>query len=252
MEMCRDCRLVWARKQYFGAPVYSEGREEAIYGGGKTALFRGCLKTLAKRFPGRGNLLDVGSAYGVFLGMAKTDGWNAEGIEVDPKTASSASAAGFKVHNRPIDELGLPAAYNVVTVFEVFCLMSEPLKAAVEMYRVLIPDGRIYIREFNGAFHMALEGRRIFKILGIRPSIVHNFNFTAESLRRMLARAGFKNIKIRNSRPTNGDPYGTGGRMGAALTGLAKNLYYYAAQLVYFASLGRLHVGSSFIIEAKK
>jgi hypothetical protein len=68
----------------------------------------------------------------------------------------------------------------------------------------------------------------------------------------MLTSAGFRDIKISNSLPTTGDPYGTGGKLGAALTGLVKVLYYYMAQSLYFASFGRLFAGSSFIVQAEK
>lgn len=253
MSRCHACGLVWARNKYSGVPVYDDGREKEIYGGGKAALFGRCLKKLAERFPGRGRLLDVGAAYGTFMGMAKADGWNAEGIEIDPKMSSAALAAGFKVYNRPLEDLDLSdASYDAVTVFEVLSLMADPVGAVAETYRVLKPGGLVYIREFNGAFHMVLEGRRVFEVLGMRPSVVHNFNFTAESLRRMLIGAGFRRVKIKNSPVTAGDPYGTGGRLGAAFTGFAKFMYYCTAQIVYYASFGRLLAGSSLIVEAEK
>ena len=250
---CRVCGLAWLEDKFFGAPVYEPGRRKDIYADGKLALFGRCLALLAARFPARGRLLDIGAASGVFLGLAKADGWTAEGVEIDPGLAAEAAAKGFKVYTRPLEELELPAgSYDAVTVFEVLSLMADPFKALSEIGRTLKPGGSVYIREFNGAFHMALEGRRIFNFLGIQPSVVHNFNFTAESLRRMLAAAGFKRVKIKNSPPTGGDPYGTGGRLGAALTGLLKILYYRAAQAVYYASFGIFFAGSSFIIEAEK
>ncbi len=253
MFRCRACGLVWTDNPDSGTPVYEAGREKDIYVGGKAALFRRCLKALAERFPSRGKILDVGSAYGGFMGIAKAGGWNVEGVEIDPKMSTSALSADFKVYSRPLEEIGLPAvSYDVVTVFEVLCLMTGPVVAIKEIYRVLKPGGVVYIREFNGSFHMALEGRWIFKVLGLRPSVVHNFNFTAESLWRMLTSAGFRNIKIKNSRPTSGDPYGTGGCFGAAFTGLAKFTYYCLAQAIYYASFGTVMAGSSFIIEAEK
>lgn len=253
LNRCPACGLVWARKQHFGAPVYEEGMEKDIYGGGKSALFERCLRALARRFPSRGKLLDVGSAYGGFMGMAKAGGWAVEGVEIDPKMVSAASAAGLKIHTRPLVELQLPAAsYDAVTVFEVLSQMDDPAAALKEIYRALKPGGLVYIREFNGAFHMALEGRRIFEVLGVRPAVTHNFNFTVESLRRTLALAGFKNVRIRNSRPTTGDPYCTGGRLGPAFTGFAKFMYHCLVQIVYYASFGRLLAGSSFIVEAEK
>jgi SAM-dependent methyltransferase len=253
MSSCRACGMVWREEKYFGQPVYEPAREDDIYAGAKAEIFKRCLALLSRLFSARGRLLDIGSAYGGFLESAKKDGWTVEGVETDAQMAVVVEGKGFKVYNRPLEELALPAAsYDVVTIFEVLCLMDDPLKAAQEIHRILKPGGVAYIREFNGAFHLALEGCWIFEALGLNPSVVHNFNFPAESLRRMLGRAGFKDIRIRNSRPTRGDPYGNGGWLGASLTGLAKILYYYGAQGVYFASLGRLLAGSSLIIEARK
>ena len=253
MERCPACGLVWAGKMHSGSPIYDAGLEKDIYVEGKTALFRSCLETLAARAPSRGRLLDVGSAYGAFMGLAKIGGWDAEGVEIDPKMVSVSSAAGFKVYDRPLEELSLPAdSYNVITVFEVLCMMDAPVDAVAQMHRILAPKGSLYIREFNGAFHLALDGFWLFELLGLRPTIVHNFNFTAESLRRMLTAAGFARVKIRNSPPTSGDPYRTGGRLGGLFTGLLKFLYYYLSQAVYFASFGRVFTGSSLIITARK
>jgi len=253
MDRCPECGLAMAVHEYSGAPLYGPGREKAIYGSGKEVLFKRCLGRLARRFPARGRLLDVGSAYGDFMGMAKADGWNAEGIEIEPAMFRSAAAAGFNVHDRPIEELGLRKdSYEAVTVFEVLSLMEDPFKAVAEIYRVLKPGGMVCIREFNGAFHMALAGRRVFRALGLRPAVVHGFNFTDESLRKMLLNAGFRHVRIENSPTTTGDPYGTGGRMGARLTGIVKFMYYCAAQVVYYASLGRVLSGSSLMVEAEK
>jgi len=253
MARCRVCGLAWREDKHFGEPVYNRGHETVIYAGAKQGLFKRCLGILAARFPGRGRLLDVGAAYGFFMELAKAEGWSAEGVEIDPLMSAAAAAKGLKIYNRPLEELDLPAGnYEVVTVFEVFSQMADPLKVAEEIRRILKPGGLVYIREFNGSFHMALNGRRIFNVLGLRPAVIHNFNFTAESMRRMLAAAGFGSVKIKNSPPTAGDPYGTGGRFGAGLTGLAKVLYYCWAQALYYASFGGLFAGSSFIIEARK
>ena len=82
--------------------------------------------------------------------------------------------------------------------------------------------------------------------------MLHNFNFRAASLRALLGGAGFRDIKIRNSRPTEGDPYRTGGPLGRGLTGRLKFLYYYLSEAVYFAFFGRVFTGSSLIATAKK
>ena len=253
---CGACGLAYKAEKYFGAPVYGPGLEERIYSGAKAALFRVALDFLDGAFPSGGRLLDVGCAGGELLRAAAARGWNAEGVEIDPALAVKALAHGFEVCTKPVEEAGLgESSYDAVTVFDVFALMGEPVAAASELRRLLKPGGLIYIREFNAAFHLPLyrlEKAGFFNPLGARPSVLHNFNFRAGTLRLMLARAGFGDIKIRNSRPTSGDPYRTGGALGGFLTGALKVLYYWLAQALWLATFGRVYAGSALIVTAKK
>lgn len=253
---CGGCGLVFQAERRFAAPSYAPGAEEDIYGSAKADLFREALDFLDRALPARGHLLDVGCAGGELLKAAAGRGWNAEGVEVDPALAVKALAHGFEVYPKPVEEAGLAGgSYDAVTVFDVFSLMGEPAAAAAELARLLRPGGLIYIREFNAAFHLPLyrlEKAGFFRPLGVRPSVLHNFNFRAGTLRNMLDRAGFREIKIRNSRPTSGDPYRTGGPLGKFLTGALKVLYYWLAQALWCLTLGRFYAGSALIVTARK
>lgn len=255
--VCEACGLVFAEKVSVSVEaVYAAGMEELIYDKAKEGLFASALDLLERTLPARGRLLDVGCAGGALMRAAAERGWMAEGVELSPRLAAQASAAGFIVHSGPIEEAGLEAgAYDAVTVLEVFSQMEKPAAAAAGLHRLLKPGGVLYVREFNAAFHLplyALEKRGFFKFLGASPSIVHNFNFTARSLRIMLGRAGFRDIRITNSPPTAGDPYRTGGRLGGLLTRALKVLYYNLARAVSLATFGRVLVGSTLIVTARK
>ncbi len=251
---CRACGLVFRTKNNFGAPVYEPGTEAEVYGSAKKDLFDAALSFLG-RGPG-GKLLDIGCAGGELLKAAAARGWRAEGVEIEPLLAAKAAGAGFKVHVKPLEFCALETgAYDAVTAFEVLSQADSPGAAAREAYRLLRPGGFIYIREFNASFHMPLyrlELAGFFSPLGARPAVVHNFNFTPRSLRALLERSGFKEVRIRNSRPTAGDPYRTGGFLGGPLTGLLKFLYYTLAQALWGVSLGRAYAGSSLIVTARK
>jgi len=233
--------------------VYGNEDESRIYMDSKMRLFRDRLDRLNIRFPSRGQLLDIGSAYGAFMKMAQADGWTVEGIEIVPEMAARAAAKGFKVHTSPIEQAGLPDEnYEVVTCFEVLCLMQDPVMALKEISRILKPGGMVCIRDYNAKFHLTLAGFRLPAMLGLKPAILHDFNFTPDSFRIMLEKAGFTDIDITNSKPTRGDPYGTGGRMSPALTGAAKVIYYLLAQAVWFLSSKKVFAGSAIEISARK
>lgn len=253
---CSACGLAWREEPYFGKPAYSAGSEPAIYRSGKEKLFSEGLSRLERSLPRKGRLLDVGCAGGELLKAASARGWRGEGVEIDAALARGASAAGFTVHAEPVENAGLEKeAYDAATVFEVFSQMADPAAAAAALSAVLKPGGVIYIREFNAAFHLLLhrlELAGLFKPFGASPAVIHNFNFGARSLKALLERAGFREVRIRNSRPTAGDPYRTGGRLGGFLTAGLKVLYYTLAEALYYLSFGRVLAGSSLIAVARK
>lgn len=253
---CSACGLGFTTDRSFAEPVYAAGLEDGIYGSAKDGIFSSALDSLEKTIPGLGRLLDIGCASGVFLKAAAGRGWKAEGVELSEKLAARARENGFAVSALPVEKAGLEAeAYDAVTAFEVFSQMYDPAAAAREIFRIMKPGGTLCVREFNAAFHLplyALELRGFFEPLGLKPSVIHNFNFTAASLRRMLERAGFRDIEISNSPLTAGDPYRTGGRLGGFLTSLFKVLYYLLAQAVRGVTFGKILAGSTLIVTARK
>jgi SAM-dependent methyltransferase len=253
---CGVCGLVSKTEKDTGPAVYAPGLETGIYGAAKKKLFASALEFLGRAAPHRGRLLDIGCAGGELLKAAAAQGWEADGVELDPGLAQKASGLGFHVYSSPVEDSFLDSEiYNAVTVFEVFSQMQAPAPAAAEIFRVMRPGGYIYIREFNAAFHLplyALELRGSLKSFRFSPSVVHNFNFRAKTLRLMLQHAGFRDVTIRNSPPTSGDPYRTGGALGGFLTGALKVLYYWLAQALWLITFGRVYAGSALIVTARK
>lgn len=253
---CADCGVAINVAPTSSAPVYAPELLHGIYVSAKRRLFSAALDFLEGSGGKKGLLLDIGCAGGEMLRAATARGWRAEGIEVDPALAAEASAGGFRVYTVPVESAGLePRRYDAATVFEVFSVMSDPAAAAAAVFAALKPGGTIYIREFNASFHLAASSpalSRIFGVFGLKPAVLHNFNFRAASLRALLYRTGFRDIRISNSRPTEGDPYRTGGFLGGSLTGFLKYLYYCMSQAVYFVSFGGVYTGSSLIVTAKK
>lgn len=253
---CGGCGLVYKAQRAFSEPVYAAGLEQGIYGGGKAGLFSEALDFLDKILPARGRLLDVGCAGGGLMKAAAARGWEPEGVELSPVLAARALAAGFKVQVRPLETAELQnGAFSAVTAFEVLSQVEDPQMSLAKIHAPLKPGGAVYIREFNASFHLPLarlEAALLPEFSGLKPSVLHDFNFRAATLRCMLGRAGFTEIKIRNSRPTAGDPYRTGGRLGGFFTAVLKVLYYYLAQGAWMLSFGRLYAGSSLIITARK
>ena len=60
----------------------------------KDVIFNGILQALTRRLdPSRRRLLDVGAHAGRFISLARKEGWAAEGLELNPRTAAYARTA---------------------------------------------------------------------------------------------------------------------------------------------------------------
>ena len=94
--------------------------------------------------PGR-RLLDIGTGTGTLLEVAAERGFNAEGVELNPKLAETARTKGFKVHTQNVEEIDFADKFDVITMLDliehVYC--APQLLAAC--YRALKPSGCLVV-----------------------------------------------------------------------------------------------------------
>ncbi|MEW6324890.1 MAG: class I SAM-dependent methyltransferase [Nitrospirota bacterium] len=265
-RQCEHCGLI-ARAVIEAAGVSAEyrndayQRQQAAYQlDRREAMFQRMLDEMARlRAPGR--LLDVGCGDGLFLQLAQARGWQSSGVEPSPMAAEQArrrllpaGQAGGGPDNRVIcDEL--PHAhfssgyFDAVTLFNVLDQMAAPLDHLREVHRVLKPGGLLLARVPNAAFHVGLL--RLCKALE-RQLIVHLYSFSAATLRALLARAGFGEIRIRNSPLTPGDPYGISPALGETGMQWIKGTVFAGVQAMSALSGRRLLLGPSLMAQAVK
>lgn len=104
---------------------------------------------LVRRYRARGRLLDVGCATGQFLAeMASYPGWQVAGVELNASAAEFVRAAyGFPVHHGDLASAHFSdAAFDVVTLWDVFEHLYDPLALLGEVHRILAPDGLLILR----------------------------------------------------------------------------------------------------------
>jgi 2-polyprenyl-3-methyl-5-hydroxy-6-metoxy-1,4-benzoquinol methylase len=108
----------------------------------KRQCFRDRLRRI-RAMKGDGRLLDVGCATGIFLDMARAQGFQVFGVEPTPYLAAEASARlGLDVYAGTLERANLPAlSFDVVTLFHVIEHVSSPLNLLTEVHRILKPGG---------------------------------------------------------------------------------------------------------------
>ncbi len=172
----------------------------------RAEMFASILDRLAElQKPGR--LLDVGCGGGHLLRVADQRGWHGLGSDLSHRACTIARRAwaGGVVQAEGGQTPVRDASVDAVTFVNVLDHVPDPLGALREARRVLSPGGHLAIRIPNAAFHRPWV--RLLTTLGplVRRygwdgyPILHLYAFTARSLRRVVERAGFQVLEVRNS-----------------------------------------------------
>lgn len=258
---CKNCATAFEKQDGSLSKTSNVESIESVYFNSKINLFKHGLRSIRKLLSPAGaqklKLLDVGSGFGYFLELANSEFFEAQGVEIYQKAIEHArKELGLKVYDKPLNQLSLPAnSYDVVTLWNVLDVFPDPLAEMKEIFRVLKPGGIIYLRVNNFDFHFfsAILGESAaFKLLGLKPGILHRWGINRRSLKTILERSSFENILITNSKPTHGDPYGTGGRLGGFFVQGIKSAYFLFSQLIYFFTLRRVAIFSALVGTARK
>jgi SAM-dependent methyltransferase len=199
MVECPGCDVVYAspaphekvlEQAYRAAPFVSA--EESAFA---AETYRRLLRTLLASLNGRANALDVGASDGTFLQALLDEGFeNVVGIE---PAAASAEAAPESVRNRirvePFRRASLAGErFDLVTAFQTLEHVSDPVRVVRDAYELL---------EVGGAILVVVHNRRalLTRLVGRRSPILdveHVQLFSPRSIRELLQRAGFEDIRV--------------------------------------------------------
>lgn len=174
----------------------------------KDRIFDAVLSQLEQRLPARRRrLLDVGAHAGRFITRARARGWDADGLELNPRTAAfAASASGGRVHQGNLFTWSPSGAgYDAVTMTDVLEHIPDPRSALQRAHRLLEPAGWIAVKVPNAPVQRIKERMRSWLRSGYEPALadnlVHVNHFGPASLRLSLERAGFDAVTIRVGAP---------------------------------------------------
>jgi SAM-dependent methyltransferase len=150
------------------------------------------LRTI-RRFAPRGNLLDIGAAFGGFMHAAQR--WfTPYGIELSEYSGKIAKERfGSHLHVGTLDNHPFPKEFfSVITMIECIEHLAEPLSALRECYKLLAPAGVLVIQTADCAAWQAIDAGSSYHYY--LPG--HLSCFTERSLCEALLHAGFSSYKI--------------------------------------------------------
>lgn len=136
-----------------------------------------------------GRVLDIGCGSGWLTGFLGSLGWEAMGIDVDPKSVKAARSRGLDVRLGTLEAQGFPADYfDAVVMSHVIEHIHDPLELLQKCHRVLKKGGILSMTTPN----IVSWGHRRFRQywLGLDPPR-HLYVFSPKSLEALAKSAGF-------------------------------------------------------------
>jgi SAM-dependent methyltransferase len=142
---------------------------------------------------GSGRLLDIGCNEGRGLQIYRSNGFQAEGLELNELAAAQARNAGFNVHTCLLGDYTPVAPYDVAVLSNVLEHSLNPRQMLRDVHRILTNGGKVWISCPSSQSWLS----KIFGSSWINWHVpFHIFHFSPKTLRKLLADAGYTRIEI--------------------------------------------------------
>jgi len=210
-----ESRSFYESEEFWAGPLVRGWSADFDERSPEVQLFRRALRALTRARPGRapvshgervreypGRILDLGCSSGLFLELARREGWQAQGVELSERAAQAAKENfGLDVFCGTLAEARFPdASFDAVTLWDVIEHFDNPRADLVEVARVTRLGGILVISTPNCAslFHAVghlihrLSFGRACGLLQLLYPDKHNTYFSPPTLAAMLREVGFR------------------------------------------------------------
>lgn len=194
---CKECGLIYTNPRHSVDEIvnaYSEAEEKDYVSQTeeRRLTFERCLN-LVEKYSKPGRILDIGCASGVFLDVARKNGWEVFGVEPCKWLVDYGNTNfGLNIVKGTLKEASLPSnSFDVITMWDVLEHTSDPTEELKEVNRLLKNGGLLIVNFPNiGDILARIAGKKWWFLLS-----VHIYYFTPKTLREMLKKTGFEPFK---------------------------------------------------------
>jgi 2-polyprenyl-3-methyl-5-hydroxy-6-metoxy-1,4-benzoquinol methylase len=147
---------------------------------------------------GAGRLLDIGCNEGRGLPIHARNGFQVEGLELNETAAAVARKTGFGVHTDLLEKFYPKVPYDVAVLSNVLEHSLNPRQMLLDIHRILASGGQVWISCPNSLSWL----RSVFGRSWINWHVpFHISHFNPETLRRLLADAGYVRVEVEQITP---------------------------------------------------
>ncbi len=208
---CADCRHLFVANipqdlspfyasGYFNGDLELDGYMD--YESDKKAClhtFEEYLKLLnAHAKSGQKRLFEIGCATGVFLDLAKSDGWEVSGVDISDYAVSKAKVKGLDVYSGVVSDLSLdslPDGYDAVAMFDVIEHLPAP-KTELDFANKILKSGGVLV--FASPDSSSLWAKVMGKKWHAFVPPQHLHFFSRDNVIKVADQMGFEVIEIIN------------------------------------------------------
>ena len=205
---CKECGLIYLNPQPLIQLLYQH-YDEAYYrpwieeqAKERHRLWDRRLRQI-ERCKSKGRLLDVGCGEGTFIHLAQLKRWEVWGTEVSVWACKHIKDKwGIDVKRGELIDVSLPNDYfDAITLWHVLEHTKDPLGNLIKAKKVLKPDGILVIAVPNvrnyiyKTAYMLIKLKRL-QLFSLNEREIHLYHFSANTLRKMIEKAGFVLIKF--------------------------------------------------------
>ena len=208
---CRRCKLRFRNieleytesQNLYGDDYFQEHLKSYFFDNEsvKCDIFRNRMALVNSVCRHRGKLLDVGSAVGTFIAVAKNEGWQETGVEISGFASDIAKQKGLNSIQGGIQAVeNLKQVYDAVTLWDAIDHFENQIRLLGAVHGIIKPGGYLFVgTEFIDSlmYKIAESAYRISFGLLKDPvykgyPVEHSNYYSTQSIRNDIERVGFE------------------------------------------------------------
>ena len=154
-----------------------------------STLYSKGLNLITESFQELGSILDVGCSTGIFLDIAKSNGWETFGLELNKKEAESARLKNHLIKEEMIGSVRFDKKFSAITLWDVFEHIKDGFQFLNDAKKLLKEDGIVFIQSPS---RDALAAKIMQSECNMFDGLEHVNLYGIESLTILAKSAGFK------------------------------------------------------------